>query len=140
MKQQGGDFRIQYWTILLLSVLLTHSSCQCSDFQMQLQWKAEDHCRAVFTEDGRLYEAVICSIDNSAGTCVVRYLGYGNEEEQALTDLLPSEATCQKSALQSDMGSEVGMEVWHLISFISLPSNRAVNRIEWNRIEENRIE
>ena len=42
----------------------------------------------MYTEDGGVYEAVIKSIDASSGTCLVRYLGYGNEETQQLQDLL----------------------------------------------------
>ncbi len=49
-------------------------------------WSVGDHCRAVFTEDGQLYEAIIASIDEEM--CTVRYLGYGNEEQQELRDLL----------------------------------------------------
>ena len=49
-----------------------------------------DHCRATFSEDGLKYEAEILSIDHEAGTCFVRYVSYGNEEEQELKDLLKS--------------------------------------------------
>ena len=58
-----------------------------------LQWKVGDHCRAVFTEDGEIYEAVILSVDSSSNSCFIRYLGYGNEEEQYLNDLLASIAS-----------------------------------------------
>ena len=51
------------------------------------QWKVGDHCRATFSEDGLKYEAEILSIDHEAGTCFVRYVSYGNEEEQELKDL-----------------------------------------------------
>ena len=55
------------------------------------QWKVGLHCRAVYTEDGEIYQAVIKSLDLANNTAVVRFLGYGNEEEQDLDDLLPSE-------------------------------------------------
>lgn len=54
-----------------------------------LQWKVGDSCSAVWSEDGNLYLATIASINQKRGTCVVTYTGYGNQEEQNLSDLLP---------------------------------------------------
>lgn len=42
-----------------------------------------------WSEDGQLYSAVIRSVDEVLGTCVVVYEGYKNEEEQNLADLMP---------------------------------------------------
>ncbi|NXX28084.1 SMN protein, partial [Nicator chloris] len=53
------------------------------------QWKVGDSCSAVWSEDGNLYPATIASINQKRGTCVVTYTGYGNQEEQNLSDLLP---------------------------------------------------
>ncbi|NXW73360.1 SMN protein, partial [Hirundo rustica] len=53
------------------------------------QWKVGDSCSAVWSEDGNLYLATIASINQKKGTCVVTYTGYGNQEEQNLSDLLP---------------------------------------------------
>ncbi|NWS45014.1 SMN protein, partial [Probosciger aterrimus] len=53
------------------------------------QWKVGDSCNAVWSEDGNVYLATIASINYKRGTCVVTYTGYGNQEEQSLTDLLP---------------------------------------------------
>ncbi|XP_035424921.1 survival motor neuron protein [Cygnus atratus] len=53
------------------------------------QWKVGDSCNAVWTEDGNVYLATIVSINQKRGTCVVTYDGYGNKEEQNLSDLLP---------------------------------------------------
>ena len=53
------------------------------------QWKVGDHCLAIFTEDDVVYEAEIRSVDPEAGTCIVRYQGYGNEEEHQLDHLQP---------------------------------------------------
>lgn len=36
-----------------------------------------------------MYLATIASINQKRGTCVVVYTGYGNKEEQNLSDLLP---------------------------------------------------
>ncbi|XP_053909786.1 survival motor neuron protein isoform X2 [Cuculus canorus] len=53
------------------------------------QWKVGDSCNAVWSEDGNVYLATIASINQKRGTCVVTYTGYGNQEEQNLSDLLP---------------------------------------------------
>ncbi|NXA32011.1 SMN protein, partial [Eudromia elegans] len=53
------------------------------------QWKVGDSCNAVWSEDGNVYLATITSINHKRGTCVVVYTGYGNKEEQNLSDLLP---------------------------------------------------
>nr|XP_030113756.3 survival of motor neuron protein isoform X1 [Taeniopygia guttata] len=53
------------------------------------QWKVGDSCSAVWSEDGHLYLATIASINQKRGTCVVTYTGYGNQEKQNLSDLLP---------------------------------------------------
>ncbi|KAM4638521.1 survival motor neuron protein 1-like isoform 2-T3 [Amazona ochrocephala] len=52
------------------------------------QWKVGDSCNAVWSEDGNVYLATIASINHKRGTCVVTYTGYGNQEEQNLSDLL----------------------------------------------------
>ncbi|XP_072039245.1 uncharacterized protein [Amphiura filiformis] len=54
------------------------------------KWKVGDHCQAVFSEDGQLYDAVIKSINYKSATCWVTYAGYGNEEEHHIADLLES--------------------------------------------------
>lgn len=43
----------------------------------------------MYSEDELIYDAVIVSLDASSNTCVVRFCGYGNKEEQTLDDLLP---------------------------------------------------
>ena len=43
----------------------------------------------MYSEDELIYDAVIISLDASSNTCVVRFCGYGNKEEQNLDDLLP---------------------------------------------------
>ncbi|XP_015783751.1 survival motor neuron protein-like [Tetranychus urticae] len=60
------------------------------DDSKELLWKPGDNCVAVFKEDGLEYEAKIVSIDQKYGCCVVKYLGYDNEECQYLQDLKPS--------------------------------------------------
>ncbi|KFQ17963.1 Survival motor neuron protein, partial [Merops nubicus] len=53
------------------------------------QWKVGDSCYAVWSEDGNVYQATIVSINQKRGTCIVAYVGYGNQEEQKLSNLLP---------------------------------------------------
>ncbi|KAK7496051.1 hypothetical protein BaRGS_00012752 [Batillaria attramentaria] len=64
--------------------------------QQVMGWRVGDHCQAVYTEDGEIYEGKIISISPESNTCVVRYLGYGNEEEQSLEDLMPSAVSATK--------------------------------------------
>ncbi|KAH6938674.1 hypothetical protein HPB50_011699 [Hyalomma asiaticum] len=53
------------------------------------EWKVGDFCRCVYSVDGLCYEAKVKSVDHDM--CVIRYIGYGNEEEVYLSELLPSE-------------------------------------------------
>lgn len=53
-------------------------------------YKLGDAVRATYDVDGIDYEATIVSIDDGAGTCTVRFIGYGNEQEVALSDLVAS--------------------------------------------------
>lgn len=57
-------------------------------------------CRAIFSEDGQEYEAVINSINDSEGTqyCEVEFLGYGNVESIWMNDLKPSAGEAARKA------------------------------------------
>lgn len=55
----------------------------------QCEYSVSDFVRATY-EDGLDYEAKIVSIDSDNGNCVVRFIGYDNEETVDLSDLLPS--------------------------------------------------
>lgn len=57
--------------------------------QSQGQYKIGDYVRAMY-EDGVDYEAKIISIDSESENCVVRFIGYDNEETVDLNDLLSS--------------------------------------------------
>ncbi|KAM4868777.1 survival motor neuron protein isoform X3 [Urocitellus parryii] len=52
------------------------------------KWKVGDKCSAIWSEDGCIYPATIASVDFKRETCIVIYTGYGNREEQNLSDLL----------------------------------------------------
>lgn len=77
-------------------------------------WKVGDLCRAVYSEDGLMYDAVVTSVSPNRGTCTVKYRGYGNEEEQKMKDLMPlanGNLTTNISEAESDLPSEVeGMD------------------------------
>lgn len=55
-----------------------------------LSWKSGDHCRAMYTADGQLYEAEIQSVNTRSDTCTVQFVGYGNCEEVFLQHLQTS--------------------------------------------------
>ncbi|GCB79912.1 hypothetical protein scyTo_0016062, partial [Scyliorhinus torazame] len=57
------------------------------------KWRVGDACNAVWSEDGNVYLAIIQSVNEKQGTCVVMYTGYGNEEEQNLTELVPADSS-----------------------------------------------
>ncbi|XP_078420323.1 survival motor neuron protein 1 isoform X2 [Cetorhinus maximus] len=57
------------------------------------KWRVGDTCNAVWSEDGNVYSAAIQSVNEKQGTCVVMYIGYGNEEEQNLTELVPADSS-----------------------------------------------
>ncbi|XP_068941099.1 survival motor neuron protein isoform X2 [Petaurus breviceps papuanus] len=68
------------------------------------QWKVGDACCAVWSEDGNIYPATVASADLKRGTCVVVYTGYGNKEEQNLSDLLlpNSEGVCDEEPIHEN--------------------------------------
>ncbi|XP_033750505.1 survival motor neuron protein 1-like [Pecten maximus] len=70
------------------------------------KWSPGDQCRAVFSEDGLIYDAEILSVDEETSTCFVRYKGYGNEEEHNLSDLLLSTGRQRKQKLASDVETD----------------------------------
>ena len=76
------------------------------------KWNAGDKCHAVYSEDGEIYQAKIVSIDERNETCIVQYTGYGNKEEQELSNLLPITAPPSSQDQLTDTASEVG--VWYI--------------------------
>lgn len=42
----------------------------------------------MFSDDHLVYEAIIKSVNYKLGTCWVTYIGYGNEEEKNLDELM----------------------------------------------------
>lgn len=90
-------------------------------------------CRAIFSEDGREYEAIIQSVNQNKGTCVVKYIGYDNEEEVPSATLRPSQgATARQYQIQqalenagSDNITETEDDGEHVDPFEDITSNGA---------------
>jgi survival motor neuron protein len=53
------------------------------------EFKVGDFVRSTFADDGVDYEAEVMSI-NENGTCLIRYIGYGNEERIKMEELVTS--------------------------------------------------
>lgn len=66
--------------------------------ERKLDWEPVSHvlrpgdfCRATYTDDGVDYEAVIVSVaDDGQKRCLIKFLGYGNEQRTPMKDLIAS--------------------------------------------------
>ncbi|MGH0179142.1 UNVERIFIED_CONTAM: hypothetical protein FKN15_001155 [Acipenser sinensis] len=65
----------------------THTTEPQPESGQASQWQAGLRCCAVWSEDGLVYPAVVRKLLPDRGRCVVRFEGYGNEEEQDLSAL-----------------------------------------------------
>ncbi|XP_077989191.1 survival motor neuron protein-like [Glandiceps talaboti] len=74
------------------------------------KWNVGDKCRAVYSEDGVVYSAIIKSIDFTNKTCCVTYIGYGNEEELELSELLPPQSENARSTREQHLQGENGYD------------------------------
>ncbi|KAL1457738.1 hypothetical protein WDU94_007932 [Cyamophila willieti] len=54
------------------------------------KWSRGKNCRAVFLEDNKEYEAIICHLSPEQDECVVKFVGYGNKETVPLSSIKPS--------------------------------------------------
>uniref|UniRef100_A0A8C2P9Q1 Tudor domain-containing protein n=1 Tax=Capra hircus TaxID=9925 RepID=A0A8C2P9Q1_CAPHI len=101
------------------------------------QWKVGDKCCAIWSEDGCIYPATIASIDFKRETCVVVYTGYGNREEQNLSDLLSptSEvANIEQNAQENENESQISTDESENSSRSPLnkPNNTRSRAAPWN--------
>ena len=80
---------IQKESIYFLLALFCRSTVIWLMFQI---WLVGSRCRAVFSEDDLIYDAVIESLDRDAGTCWVRYVLLFEKFQFFLTPLV--EHTC----------------------------------------------
>lgn len=71
-------------------------------------WKVGNSCRAVYSMDGEEYEAEIIKLLPNLKSCIIRFYGYGNEDQVPLDNLLPSlgkgEIELQKQHAQEETG------------------------------------
>lgn len=66
----------------------------------QRKWCIGCPCRAIYSEDGKLYEAIITEMHENTGTCTVRFIGYNNTEQVELFSILESEGLQNQIAQQ----------------------------------------
>ena len=70
------------------------------------EFRLGDWCRAEWSQDGVVHEAIIESLDRKTGTAKVKFLGFGNVEEKSLDELFVS--TGEEWRLEKEnMGEEV---------------------------------
>ncbi|XP_014232335.1 survival motor neuron protein [Trichogramma pretiosum] len=70
--------------------------------QMQKKWVVGSPCRAIYSEDGEYYEAVITKIFENTGTCTVKFIGYNNKETVELCALIESDGLQSQIAQQKE--------------------------------------
>ncbi|OAD55177.1 Survival motor neuron protein [Eufriesea mexicana] len=70
------------------------------------KWIVGSPCRAVYSEDGEIYEAIILKIYENTGTCIIKFVGYGNTEKVELKSLLESEGLQSQIAQQKNAVAE----------------------------------
>ncbi|XP_046400758.1 survival motor neuron protein 1 isoform X1 [Ischnura elegans] len=74
-------------------------------------WEVGSFCRAKYSVDDVFYEASILSINKEKKTCVVEYIGYGNQEEVHLDNLLHSEGRSARKSQEEQAVAENMNEV-----------------------------
>lgn len=77
------------------------------------QWRVGDHCSAHFSEDNLVYNAIIKSLNYKLGTCWITYVGYGNEEEKDLDELM-APVQDRLSQEEDSYYSEVCLHIFYL--------------------------
>jgi len=71
------------------------------------EFRLGDWCRAEWSQDGIVYEAVIESLNKKKGTAKVRFIGFNNEEEKHLDELYMSKGE-ERREEQERIGTEEG--------------------------------
>jgi len=64
------------------------------------KWTIGAPCRAVYSSDGEIYEAIVTKVYENTGTCIVKFIGYGNTEKVELSRLQESEGLESQIAQQ----------------------------------------
>ncbi|EFN70467.1 Survival motor neuron protein [Camponotus floridanus] len=66
------------------------------------KWSIGAPCRAVYSVDGEIYEAIIIKIHEESGICTVKFVGYQNVEKVKLSSLMESGGLQSQIAQQKD--------------------------------------
>ncbi|XP_050457482.1 survival motor neuron protein [Cataglyphis hispanica] len=66
------------------------------------KWTVGAPCRAVYSVDGQVYEAIVSKIHENSGMCTVKFVGYQNSEKVQLSSLLESLGLQSQIAQQKD--------------------------------------
>jgi hypothetical protein len=93
------------------------------------EFRLGDWCRAEWSQDGVVYEAIIESLDRKTGTAKVKFLGFGNVEEKSLDELFVSKGE-EWRLEKENMGEEVCFQYLkfkYLYFVILVVSNELIN-------------
>ncbi|XP_014210289.1 survival motor neuron protein [Copidosoma floridanum] len=96
-KRMGVEFK---GTGAVPKKTLSHKQTRQS--QAPRKWCIGSPCRAVYSEDGEIYEAVVTKIFENTGTCIVTFIGYNNKEKVEISSLLESEGLQSQIAQKKD--------------------------------------
>lgn len=66
------------------------------------KWSVGSPCRAVYSVDGQVYEAIVSKIHESSGMCTVKFVGYQNSQKVELSSLLESKGLQSQNAQEED--------------------------------------
>ncbi|XP_018395561.1 PREDICTED: survival motor neuron protein isoform X3 [Cyphomyrmex costatus] len=75
------------------------------------KWTVGAPCRAVYSVDGEVYEAIISKIHPNSGMCTVKFVGYQNTEKVEINSLLESEGLQSQIAQQKDAAQKTNEEI-----------------------------
>ncbi|XP_070511970.1 survival motor neuron protein isoform X2 [Cardiocondyla obscurior] len=70
--------------------------------QPKKKWTVGAPCRAVYSADGQVYEAIVSSIHQNSGMCTVKFVGYQNIEKVEMNSLIESEGLQSQIAQHKD--------------------------------------
>ncbi|XP_032683544.1 survival motor neuron protein isoform X2 [Odontomachus brunneus] len=70
------------------------------------KWTVGAPCRAAYSADGEIYEAIIIKVYENSGICTVKFIGYDNIEKVELDSLLESNGLESQVAQQKDALAE----------------------------------
>ncbi|XP_011645872.1 survival motor neuron protein isoform X1 [Pogonomyrmex barbatus] len=69
----------------------SQNKCSSHTIKPLKKWTIGAPCRAIYSVDGEVYEAIISKIHQNSGMCTVKFVGYQNTEKVELSSLLESE-------------------------------------------------